>query len=162
MFLLIALVASTGSGCTDEDALPVLHDGVEVLLWTTQCEPDIEPEDHFFVNREPYSIRWEALCVRDRGDISWWALKVSLWEDRAEDAWNVWLIDPAVTEATYGDARIDAIVDPNIPNVDHPLVWERTAPAPLTAGDYRVEVWGIVDDYLDSMRNEVRLTVVSD
>lgn len=38
----------------------------------------------------------------------------------------------------------------------------RVPPDELAGGDYRVEVWGVVDDYLDSQRNEVRLTVVTD
>ncbi len=156
----LLLSLSLLAACTTEPAEPVLHDRVEVQLWTVLCEPDVEPEDHFVVERSPYVITWDALCVRDGRDVSWWALKISYWEDRAEDAWNVWLIDPEVSEVTYGEPQIDGTSDPNIPNTMFPYALERVGPAALDPGDYRVEVWAVVDDYLDSQRNEVRLTVV--
>ncbi len=154
--LLVALTA-----CPVEPIDPVLDDGVEVVLWTTQCEPDALPQDHFFVTNDgPYAIAWDVLCVRDRGEFLWFAVKVSYWEDRAEDAWNLWLIDPSVREVTYGERDVDGTTDPNIPNTSFPDALERVPPAPLDPGDYRVEVWGIVGEYTDSQRNEVRLTVV--
>jgi hypothetical protein len=39
---------------------------------------------------------------------------------------------------------------------------ERVPPAILQPGDYRVEVWAVTDDYLDSQRSEVRLTITDD
>ena len=89
-------------------------------------------------------------------------MKVSYWEDRAEDAWNVWLIHPDRSSVRYGEAQIEAAVDPNIVNVDHPQAMERVPPALLEPGDYRVEVWGVVDNYLDSQRSEVQVSVVRD
>ena len=150
----------------DEDELVMQAGGDPVSLSATYActydadEPDVEPEDHFVVERSPYVITWDALCVRDGRDVSWGALKISYWEDRAEDAWNVWLIDPEVSEVTYGEPQIDGTSDPNIPNTMFPYALERVGPAALDPGDYRVEVWAVVDDYLDSQRNEVRLTVV--
>lgn len=148
------------SACTAEPTDPVLDDRVDVQLWTVMCEPDEEPEDHFVVEVSPFVIGWEALCVRDGRDVSWWALKISYWDDRAEDAWNVWLIDPTVQEVTYGQPGIDGASDPNVPNTMFPDALERVGPASLDPGEYRLEVWAVVDDYLDSQRNEVRVTVV--
>jgi hypothetical protein len=149
------------AACTPAEFDPVLSDAVDLTLWTILCEPEEDPETHFYVDGgAPYTIRWDARCIRDGGEIAWWAVKVSYWEDRAEDAWNLWLIDPDVDEVSYGDARVDGTTDPNIPNPSFPNALERVAPAPLTAGDYRVEIWGIVGEYTDSMRNEVRVTVV--
>ena len=149
------------SACTDEPADPVLTDEVHLVLYTSLCEPGSPPDDHFAVTRSgTFDISWEALCVRDGREIGWWAVKVSWWQDRAEDAWNVWLIDPEVERVRYGQATISGAADPNVLNEAWPDALERVAPSELDAGEYRVEVWGVVDDYLDSQRNEVRLTVV--
>lgn len=151
------------AGCTDAPTDPVLVDEVHVVLFTSQCEPEPAPIDHFAVSWSgTFDISWQALCVRDGRDVSWWAVKVSYWEDRAEDAWNVWLIDPTVDRVRYGEAMIPGAADPNMLNEAYPDALERVAPDVLEPGEYRVEVWAVVDDYLDSQRNEVRLTVVSD
>jgi hypothetical protein len=148
-------------GCTGASPDPVLSDEVHVVLYTSQCEPEEPLHDRFYVTRSgTFDISWEALCVRDDREISWWAVKVSYWEDRAEDAWNVWLIDPDVDRVRYGEAMIPGASDPNLLNEAYPDALERVAPDELVAGEYRVEIWGVVDDYLDSQRNEVRLTVV--
>ena len=155
--LLLALLV----GCPDGAEEPVLTSEVTVVLFTSQCEPEVAPQDRFWVARSgSFDIAWEALCVRDDREVGWWAVKVSYWADRAEDAWNVWLIDPTVDRVRYGEAMIPGAVDPNVLNEAWPDALERVAPDELVAGDYRVEVWAVVDDYLDSQRNEVRLTVV--
>jgi len=153
--LLLALAA-----CTDP-VEPDLVDEVHVVLYTSLCEPEAPPEDHFTVSFVGvFDISWEALCTRDGRDIGWWALKVSFWEDRAEDAWNVWMIDPEVDRVWYGQAEIEGAEDPYIVNESWPDALVRVGPTALQPGDYRVEIWGVVDDYLDSQRSEVRLTVV--
>ena len=155
------LVAVALGGCPAIEPDPVLTDEVHLVLYTSLCEPTEELQDHFYVARgATFEISWEALCVRDDREISWWAVKVTYWEDRSEDAWNVWLIAPEIDHVRYGEGTIDAAVDPNIINENHPLAMERVPPDDLLVGEYRVEVWGVVDDYLDSQRNEVRLTVV--
>ncbi len=161
MLRLLPLAVLLIVGCSPEP-VPPRSDGVEVLLWTPSCEPDFEPETHFHVPAGAYTISWDALCVRDAASIAWWAVKISYWEDRADDAWNVWLIDPSIQEVHYAEGEIDAAIDPNVLNPDHPFALERVAPAPLEYRDYRVEVWGVVDNYLDSQRNEVRLTLVDE
>ena len=62
----------------------------------------------------------------------------------------------------YGEVTIDAAVDPNIVNPNHPDALERVAPTTLVPGDYRVEVWAVTGDYVDSQRSEVRLTITDD
>ena len=160
--LLLSLLLITGlSGCPEEPFEAPVGDRVDLVLSTSRCVPDPEPTSRFWVPADSnFDIGWETLCVRDGGEIIWYAVKVSLWEDRSEDAWNVWLIHPDRSELRYGEAQIEAAVDPNLVNEDHPDAMERVPPALLEPGDYRVEVWGIVDGYLDSQRSEVRLTIV--
>lgn len=148
-------------GCPADETGPPLTDTVELVLWTAQCEPDEDPQDHFHraETGEPWTIAWRLPCVRDGGEVSWFAVKVSLWEDRAEDVWNVWYIEPSISELRYGQANIDGALDPQ--NADYPAALLRVGPvSPLDPGDYRVEVWAVVGDSLDAQRNEVRLTVV--
>lgn len=155
----LLLLCGCGEGVPD----PPIGDSVDLVLSTALCPPDDDPPEQYWVDvAAGFDIRWETLCVRDGGQINWYAVKVSYWEDRAEDAWNVWLIDPNRSSVRYGEALIEGALDPNVVNVDHPYALERVAPALLETGDYRVEVWGVVDDYLDSQRSEVRLTVVED
>ena len=157
--LLVGLVGLVA--CEEPLVEPELDEDVHLVLSTSLCEPEVEPQSHFFLKADGgFETSWETLCVRDGGEVNWYALKVSYWEDRAEDAWNVWLIDPSIESVIYGDPSIPAVLDPNIVNEAHPNALERVAPAPLVAGDYRVEVWAVVDDYLDSQRSEVRLTLL--
>ncbi len=147
--------------CPAADEGPPLTDTVDLVLWTAQCEPELDPEDHFYIadNGEPWHIAWELPCVRDGGEVTWFAVKVSLWEDRAEDLWNLWYVDPSIHELRYGQASVDGALDPQ--NTAYPDALLRVGPiSPLDVGDYRVEVWAVVNDSLDAQRNEVRLTVV--
>ena len=155
------MLSMTFTACETTPVEIELTETVELVLSTSLCEPEEEPVDHFFAAEDaPFRIAWETLCVRDSGEVNWYAVKVSYWEDRAEDAWNVWLIDPTIDSVRYGEATIPAVVDANVVNTNHPNALERVAPALLEPGDYRVEVWAVVDDYLDSQRSEVRLTLV--
>lgn len=136
-------------------------DSVELVLWTLQCEPDVDPPDHFVLDAatQVWWLRWTVPCVRDGGDVDWLAVKVSLWDDRAEDLWNLWFVDPELRELRYGQADVPGIIDAT--NIDYPNALERVPPStPLPPGDYRVEVWAVVGGSLDAQRNEVRVTVV--
>jgi len=138
---------------------PTPGTAVELTLSTPQCEPDFVPDDHFFVADHFFEVQWRTLCVRDRSSFAWQAVKVSLWDDRAEDIWNVWFLDPELESVRYGDADLPGVVDPA--NDAFPSALERVPPlAPLPAGDYRVEVWGVLENLGDSQRAEVRLTVL--
>ncbi len=88
------------AACDPAEVPPETTDSVELVLWTLQCEPDVDPEDHFFVDAttQVWWIRWMVPCVRDGGDVDWLALKITLWDDRAEDIWNVWFADPELRE----------------------------------------------------------------
>ncbi|HCP45747.1 MAG TPA: hypothetical protein DIU15_06880 [Deltaproteobacteria bacterium] len=155
----IGLVLSVLSACGGD--LPPIEttDRVELVLHTTLCEPEAEPPVHFHADDwNGLSLAWDILCVRDGGTIQWWGLKVSHWEDRAEDLWDVWYIDPALREVRYGEAQIDGGVDLN--NTSFPHAMERVPPRALVPGDYRVEVWGILENYLDSQWAEARITIV--
>jgi hypothetical protein len=161
--LLLLLLVFGLVGCDEEDLAPDLTEQVDLVLSTSLCEPSEAPEEHFWAAvSTSFDIRWDTLCVRDGGEVSWYAVKVSYWEDRAEDAWNVWLIHPDRSEVRYGEATIDGVLDPNIVNPAHPDAMERVPPAILQPGDYRVEVWAVTDEYLDSQRSEVRLTITDD
>lgn len=161
--LLVFLLPLLLCACEEVPEPPETTDRVALVLSTSLCPPDVQPEARFWVlASESFRIAWNTLCVRDGGEINWYAVKVSYWEDRAEDAWNVWLIHPDLREVRYGEASIEAAVDPNVINEAHPDALERVPPALLEPGDYRVEVWGVVDDYMDSQRSEVRLTIVAD
>ena len=157
----LGLLLVTLGACEEPLSEPGLDEGVHLVLNTSLCEPEVEPQSHFFLRASGgFETSWETLCVRDGGEVNWYAIKVSYWEDRAEDAWNVWLIDPTIDSVVYGDPSIPAVLDANIVNESHPDALERVAPVPLVPGDYRVEVWAVVDDYLDSQRSEVRLTLL--
>lgn len=149
--------------CDEVPDAPEITDRIELTLSTSLCPPEVPPTDRYWaLAAASFDIAWDTLCVRDGGEISWYAVKVSYWEDRSEDVWNVWLIHPDLSEVRYGEASIDAAVDPNIVNPGHPRALERVPPALLEVGDYRVEVWGVVDGYMDSQRSEVRLTLTAD
>jgi len=140
-------------------AEPVVVDEVQLVLSTAQCAPEVEPNDHFTVADHLFDVTWETLCVRDRSVFAWQAVKVSLWDDRAEDAWNVWFVDPEVSSVRYGEVDLPGVLDPA--NDAGPFALERVPPlAPLPAGDYRVEVWGVLENLGDSQASEVRLTVL--
>jgi hypothetical protein len=161
--LAVGLAAALLCACDDSAVLAEITDRVELVLSTSLCPTDEEPTERYWaLANASFDIAWDTLCVRDGGEITWYAVKVSYWEDRAEDAWNVWLIHPDVGEVRYGEATIEAALDPNIVNPHHPDALERVAPATLVPGDYRVEVWGVVEDYIDSQRSEVRLTLTQD
>lgn len=157
--LLLSLLLLTA--CDAEEAPPQTTDSVDLVLWTLQCEPEADPQDHFHIDAstQVWWIRWELPCVRDGGTVDWMAVKVSLWDDRAEDLWNLWFVDPELDEVRYGAADVPGIADST--NTDFPHALERVTPiTPLPAGDYRVEVWAIVGGSLDAQRTEVRLTVL--
>lgn len=157
--LLSACFLGTLAGCGGAPEAVATTDRVELLLHTTLCEPETEPLRHFHTSDwTSLVLAWDILCVRDGGTIQWWGLKVSHWEDRAEDLWDVWYIDPSVRELRYGEAQIDGGVDLN--NTAFPHAMERVPPRALPPGDYRFEVWGILENYLDSQWDEVRITVV--
>ncbi len=96
----------------DPVAEPAIAEEVRLVLSTAQCEPDVAPEDHFTVADHHFDVSWETLCVRDRSVFAWQAVKVSLWDDRAEDAWNVWFVDPDVSSVRYGEVDLPGVLDP--------------------------------------------------
>jgi hypothetical protein len=157
-FLLAILLLAA---CEPTELPAETTDSVELVLWTTQCEPEADPQDHFHVDAatQVWWLRWSIPCVRDGGDVDWLAVKVTDWDDRAEDVWNLWFVDPTLSEVRYGQADVPGIADST--NVDFPNALERVTPiTPLPPGDYRAEIWAIVGGSLDAQRNEVRITVV--
>ena len=162
LLLGLGLAAACGGfGCGAGEVEPLTSDVVDLVLYTTQCPPETEPETHFHTEAAAplttLTLRWDLRCVRDQSEIQWWAVRVSHWDDRAEDIWNVWYLDPELREVRYGKAQIPGGVDIN--NTDYPYAMEKVPPQALPPGDYRVEVWGILVEYLDSQWSEVRLTV---
>ncbi len=148
-------------GCAPEPGPAATTDSVELVLWTLSCEPDEDPPDHFQLaaDQQVWWLRWSVPCVRDGGTVDWLAVKVSLWDDRAEDLWNLWFDDPELRELRYGAADVPGVADAS--NTDFPNALERVpAQTPLPPGDYRAEVWAIVGGSLDAQRNEVRVTVL--
>jgi hypothetical protein len=165
----VALAALCGlalPACAPGEPEPEPADPVQLYLWTSLCEPDPEdpPPDWFAVEKaNPYPdfrIAWELLCVRDGAEVDWFALKVSHWDDRSEDLWNVWYLDPNLREVRFGDAELPGDVQAD--NTSYPAALERVPPRAMPPGDYRVEVWALLPETLDSQRSEVRLTVTED
>ena len=157
--LLLPASLAVATACAPVDALPPpLTDEVHLPLYTSLCEPEEAPTRYYASDDTILQISWRSLCLRDNLPHAWMAVKVSLWTDRAEVMWNVWFIDPELDSVRYGDESIDSAAVTE--NPDWPSAQERVAPRPLTAGDYRVEVWGVQEDLGGSMMSEVRLTMV--
>lgn len=158
----IGLIIATlilGSAC-EPAGEPARTDSVELVLFTTRCEPEFAPPDRFWVTEgSPWNIGWTTRCRRDDRSFQWQAIKVSFWEDRAEDAWNVWFIEPSVDLVTFGEGSLPGV--DALGNDDYPEALLRVRPVdPLPSGDYRVEVWGVQEDLADAQTSEVRVTVL--
>ena len=146
------------AGCAAPAAEPEVVDSVHVEVFTEACAPQETLGRAWVAAGEDLTLSWEALCTRDALPIVWWALKVSLWEDRADDWWNIWYLPPDLGEAEYGQLNLPGVPDPQ--NSAAPLALQRVFPRELVPGDYRLEVWGVQQNAADSMRREVRITVV--
>lgn len=147
------------AGCATP-AAPEPSDRVELLLYTVACPPASEPPFEQFVAADaPWTIAWTTRCTRDGRSVAWSAVKVSYWDDRAEDTWNLWYIDPTVSELAYGATDVPGIDDTL--NDDYPEAWRRVpAVDPLPPGAYRVEIWAVQDDSLDAQTTDVKVTVL--
>ena len=138
---------------------PITTDRVDLLLYSPACEPETEPPFENWIDEgDGLSIAWDVLCHRDDADTAWFAVKVSLWEDRADDRWNVWYVDPARRGVDYGEEELPGAELAE--NPDAPLAQVRVAPRDLVAGEYRIEVWEVPTNQLDAVVAEAKLTVL--
>jgi hypothetical protein len=153
--LLLSLILL--AGCAEEDP-PTITDTITVDVFTARCDPEVGFEEQFVEVGLLPTLRWEVLCVRDDARIGWLAVKVSDWDDRADDWWNVWYLDPDLREVTYGEAPLPGVADENNPFAPDAL--PRVAPRELTIGSYRAEVWAVSADLVDSTIGETKFTVV--
>jgi len=146
-------------GCPEAEPL-VIAATINVDVFTSRCDPDEGMREvHLEAGTEP-TIRWNVVCLRDGVDPAWWAIKVSDWDDRADDWWNVWYIDPGLREVVYGETPLPGVSDEN--NPFSPDALPRVAPRGLSEGSYRLEVWAVSDDLVDSTIGEVKFTMVND
>ncbi len=78
----LGLLLAGLAACEEPLLEPELDEGVHLVLSTSLCEPETEPQSHFFLRAGGgFETSWETLCVRDGGEVNWYALKVSYWED---------------------------------------------------------------------------------
>lgn len=139
---------------------PVTTDRVDLLLYSPACTPDTEPPFENWIDEgDGLTIAWDVLCHRDDADTAWFAVKVSLWEDRADDLWNVWYLDPTRRGVEYAEEELPGADLPE--NPDSPLAQVRVVPRELIPGDYRVEVWEVPTNQLDAVVAEAKLTVLA-
>ncbi len=152
------LLALPLAGCpAPED--PETIDQVDLLLFTSACEPDSEPPfENWMRAGVGLTITWDVLCRRDDAATDWFAVKVSRWEDRADDLWNVWFVDPARRAVDYGEDNLPGAQVPE--NPDSPDAQVRVPARELLPGDYRIEVWNVPENQLDATTGEAKLTVL--
>ena len=155
---ILALLALTALvGCTTE-APPDTTDVVALEIFTARCDPETPlPTFHVPLGTTP-SLRWDVLCVRDDGPTAWLSIKISDWDDRADDWWNVWYMDPDLREVAYGESPLPGVLDDNNPFERD--AFPRVAPRELSVGSYRAEVWAVSADFVDSTIGEAKFTVV--
>lgn len=157
---LLPALALLLAGCPADDPVSPI-DQVDLLLYTPACEPESEPPFENWMNdRTELTISWDVLCHRDAAETAWFAVKVSLWEDRADDLWNLWYIEPELRAVTYGEEGVPGVT--NAQNPDSPDAQVRVEPRELVAGEYRVEVWEVPDNTADATVAEAKLTVLGD
>ena len=148
------------AGCPVDQA-PSPVDQIDLVLYTPACAPDVEPPFENWMNdRTDLTISWDVLCHRDDAATAWFAVKVSRWEDRADDLWNVWYIEPELRAVTYGEEELPGVT--NAQNPSSPDAQVRVEPRELVPGEYRVEVWEVPDNTLDATVAEAKLTVLGD
>ena len=158
---LAALFAALAvSGCAPPDA-PETTDQIDLLLYTSACEPESEPPfENWIEAGAGLTITWDVLCHRDDADTEWFAVKVTRWEDRSDDMWNVWYVEPTLRAVEYAEEELDGAQLPE--NPDSPLAQVRVPPRELVPGEYRVEVWDVPENQLDATIGEGKLTVLGD
>ena len=154
--LALAAVAAL-AGCASE--APETTEQVDLLLYTPACEPEFEPEfQNATWNPSGLTLSWDVLCTRDDAPVEWFALKVSRWDDRADDLWNVWFLDPDRRAVTYGEGGLPGAELPENPSAPDAEV--RVPARELEPGDYRIEVWAVPGTEPDATTAEARLTVL--
>jgi len=140
---------------------PETTDRVDLLLWSPACEPEAEPPfENWIEEGAGLTVAWDVLCTRDDAETSWFAVKISRWDDRADDMWNVWYLDPARRAVEYAEDDLPGVTDAQ--NPDSPDANVRVEPRDLVAGDYRVEVWNVPGNIGDAVVSEAKLTVLGD
>ena len=154
-----ALLAILVAGCAELPP-PETTDVVSVELFTAFCDPQSDPEESFLAPGTVPTLRWNILCNRDGVEPAWLAVKVSHWDDRADDWWNVWYADPSLRETTYGETPLPGVDDEN--NPFFPDALPRVAPRELAPGSYRLEVWAVPTDLVDAVIGEGRFTVLDE
>lgn len=143
----------------EAEQVPSPVDQVDLVLYTPACEPDVEPPfDNWMNVGTDLTISWDVLCHRDDASSAWFAVKVSLYEDRADDLWNLWYVDPDLRAVTYGEEGVAGVT--NAQNPDSPDAQVRVQPRELVPGEYRIEVWDVPDNTLDATVAELKLTVL--
>lgn len=153
----IALALSIAvAGCAAPES-PTISTTVTVDLFTSRCDPD-EGLREVFLETDTPTFRWDILCMRDDAATAWLALKVSDWDDRADDWWNVWYVNPDLREVAYGETPLPGVADENNPFAPDAL--PRVAPQELTDGSYRLEIWAVSGDLVDSTIGETKFTIL--
>ncbi len=156
---LVLLLPVLPACATDPGITPV--DQVDLLLFTPACEPDVEPPFENWMNEgTDLTIGWDVLCQRDDAATAWFALKVTRYDDRSDDMWKVSYVEPDIRAVSYGEEGLPGVT--NAQNPDSPDAQVLVEPRELVPGDYRVEVWNVPDDPLDTITSEVKLTVIGD
>jgi len=153
----LAALVLLAAGCPSEEPPPIT-DTVLVDVYTSRCDPEAGMPEHFAEAGSVPTLRWSVLCLRDDAPVAWWAIKVSDWDDRADDWWNVWYVDPDLREVSYGETPLPGVTDEN--NAFSPDAFPRVAPRELGEGAYRVEVWAVTTDLVDSTIGEAKLTML--
>jgi hypothetical protein len=147
-------------GCAPPEP-PATTDRVDLLLYTSACAPESEPPfENWIEAGSGLTIAWDVLCHRDDADTDWFAVKVTRWDDRSDDMWNVWYVEPTRRAVAYAE---DELPGAQIPaNPDAPLAQVRVPPRDLVPGEYRIEVWDVPANQLDATIGEAKLTVLGD
>ena len=147
-------------GCT-APADPETTDQVDLLIYTSACEPESEPPfENYMQAGTGLTITWDVLCHRDDLETDWFAVKVTKWEDRADDMWNVWYVEPTRRAVVSGEEDLPGAEIPA--NPDSPDAQVRVPMRELVPGEYRVEVWDVPVNQLDATIGEAKLTVLGD
>jgi len=160
LLLLLCPVLVCFTGCADP-TVPETTDQVDLLLFTSACQPESEPPfENWMDQGTDLTIAWDVLCHRDDALTEWFAVKVTKWEDRSDDMWNVWYVEPTLRAVTFGEEELPGAQIAE--NPDSPLAQERVPPRELVPGEYRVEVWEVPENQLDATIGEAKLIVLGE
>lgn len=154
----LALLLPVLPACESEQVVSPV-DQVDLLLFTPACEPDVEPPFENWMNEGvDLTISWDVLCTRDDAATAWFGVKVTRWDDRADDMWKVSYVEPDIRAVFYGEEDLPGVTTAQ--NPDAPDAQVLVEPRELVPGDYRIEVWDVPDDPLDTTTAEAKLTVL--